>query len=251
MVYIASRDWQKRAGLRNETSTIVVYANTEQVTLVLNGKTIGTQKPDALKKCVWTVQLMPGQNQLTASGGGKGESVTDNFNIDYRVYSDNLKSLSFREIAVNVGSDVQYLDGSDHIWVEDRAYKAGSFGHIGGNPAMLNIKTVKKNTSDNPLYYSYQDNIKGYRFDVANGTYELELSFIESDKIEKAMRVFDVAVNGDRLLNDLDLSGDCGFGVALRKKFIINVTGDQGINVSFDAKAGKPTLSGIRLKSVN
>ncbi|WP_345947621.1 glycoside hydrolase family 2 TIM barrel-domain containing protein [Mucilaginibacter sp. PAMB04274] len=251
MVYIASRDWQTRAGLKNATSTIVVYSNLNEVVLTLNGKQVSTKKPDALHKCVWTIQLQSGENKIAASGSNTQQDVTDNFTVNYRIYDENLSAGPFREIAVNVGSDVQYIDGSNHIWIEDRPYKSGSFGHIGGTPAMLNIKTVKKNTADNPLYYSYQDGIKGYRFDVADGTYELELSFIESDKIQKTERVFDVLVNGDRLISDLDLSGDCGFGVALRKKFIITAADNKGINVSFNAKAGKATLSGIRLRAVN
>ncbi|RZL65851.1 MAG: glycoside hydrolase family 2 protein, partial [Pedobacter sp.] len=164
MVYIASRDWKTRAGLKNAVSTIEVYSNLDEVTLTVNGKSYGSKKPDGIKKCVWKVQLTDGANKIIAAGKNQ---VLDNFTINYRVYDENLKNLtSFRELAVNVGADVQYIDGSDHIWVEDRPYKAGSFGYTGGNPAMLNIKTVKKNTNDNPLFYSYLDNIKGYKFDV-------------------------------------------------------------------------------------
>jgi len=86
---------------------------------------------------------------------------------------------------------------------------------------------------------------------VPDGNYELVLCFIESDNIEAGKRVFDVSVNKSRLITDLDLSADCGFGTALKKKFIVNATDGEGIQVSFDAKAGKATLSGIKLKAVN
>ncbi len=249
MVYIASRDWQTRAGTRNALSTIEVYANAAEVTLTVNGKSYGAKKPDDLKKCVWTVPLRDGENQVVATGKNK---VSDHLTLNYRVYEEDLKKAgAFREIAVNAGADVQYLDGSDHIWIEDRPYKAGSFGYIGGQPAMLNIKTVKKNTSDNPLFYSYLDNLKSYKFDVANGTYELELCFIESEKINREERVFSVTVNEEPILSDIDLTDGCGFGVALRKKFLVNVEHGQGITVTFAAKKGKTTLSGIRLKAVN
>lgn len=249
MVYIASRDWKTRAGLKNAVSTIEVYSNLDEVTLTVNGKSYGSKKPDGIKKCVWKVQLTDGANKIIASGKNQ---VLDNFTINYRVYDQNLKNLtSFRELAINVGADVQYIDGSDHIWVEDRPYEAGSFGYTGGNPAMLNIKTVKKNTNDNPLFYSYLDNIKGYKFDVPDGNYELELSFIEGDKIGRDERIFSVAVNGDELLGDVDLSSECGVGVAVRKKFMVNAENGKGVEVSFDAKKGKPVLSGIKLKAIN
>lgn len=243
MVYISSRDWPTRAGLKGATSTIEVYSNADQVTLMVNGKSYGAKKPNEIKKCVWTVQLADGDNKIVATGKNQ---VVDYFTIKYHVYSENLKQPNFREIAINVGADVQYLDGSDHIWIEDRPYQAGSFGYIGGTPAMLNIKTVKKNTNDNPLFYSYLDNLKAYKFDVPDGNYELDLCFIEGDKLEAGQRVFNVAVNGDPLLNDIDLT----FGVAMRKKFIVNAADGKGINVAFEAQKGKTTLSGIKVKAV-
>jgi beta-galactosidase len=248
MVYIASRDWQTRAGLNGATSTIEIYSNQDEVTLVINGKSYGSKKPDAIKKCVWKVQLENGDNHLIATSKNQ---INDYFTINYRMYNENLQQGNFREIAINVGADVQYIDGSDHIWIEDRPYKTGSFGYIGGTPSMLNIKTVKKNTNDNPLFYSYLDDPKGYRFDLPNGTYELELCFIEPEKIGKEERIFSVSVNGETLLNDIDLSSDCGFGVAMRKKLVVNVENGKGINVAFDAKKGKTTLSGIKVKAVN
>jgi beta-galactosidase len=248
MVYIASRDWTKRAGLKDALSTIEVYSNLAEVTLVVNGKSYGSKKPDGIRKCVWQVQLKDGINQLVANGNNQ---VTDFMNISYQTYTEDLKTAAFKELAINVGADVQYVDGSDQIWIEDRPYKAGSFGYTDGTPAMLNIKTVKKNTEDNPLFYSYLDNIKGYRFDVEDGRYELELCFIEGDKIGRDERVFSVAVNGNELLANVDLSKDCGVAVATRKKFVVEVVNGKGVNVSFEAKKGKAILSGIKLRTIN
>lgn len=248
MVYIASRDWQTRAGINGATSTIEVYSNQPEVTLTVNGKSFGTKKPDDIQKCVWKVPLREGDNQIIATSNNQ---LNDYLTINYSVYNENLNKETFRTIAINAGADVQYLDGSNQIWLEDRPYKAGSFGYIGGNPAMLNIKTVKKNTNDNPLFYSYLNNLKGYRFDVADGTYELELCFIEPEKIGPTERIFSVAVNGTKLINNLDLSNDCGVAVALRKKFIVNVVDGKGIDITFEAQKGKTMLSGIKLKAVN
>lgn len=248
MVYIASRDWQTRAGLVGSTSTIEVYSNQDEVILTVNGKSYGAKKPNEIKKCTWVVQLKNGDNYIVATSKN---GINDYLTLNYRGYNEDLKKENFREIAINVGADVQYLDGSDHIWLEDRPYKPGSFGYVGGNAAMLNIKTVKKNTNDNPLFYSYRDGLTAYKFDVADGTYELELCFMEAEKIGKEERVFNVSVNGTPLLNEINLGNDCGFGVAMRKKFIVTVAGGKGIDVTFDAKKGKALLSGISVKTVN
>jgi beta-galactosidase len=251
MVYIASRDWKHRAGLAGSQSTIEVYSNLNEVSLKVNGVSYGTKKPDNVKKMVWKVNLKEGVNQIDATGQSAAGLVNDHLTINYDTYTAHLKNTAqpFRQLAVNVGSNAQYLDGSDHIWLEDRPYQTGSFGYIGGSPAMLNIKTVKKNTNDNPLFYTYQNDIKGYRFDVPDGMYELELCFTEGENIPANERVFDVTVNGDRLLENLDLSAQYGFGVALKKKYRINVSNGVGLEVAFKTIKGKAVLSGIKLKS--
>lgn len=253
MVYIASRDWTHRAGLSGSQSTIEVYSNLSEVSLSVNGVNYGTKRPDPVKKIVWKVNLKEGVNHIDAWAKSVAGPVNDHLLVRYDTYTENLKNTArpFTQLAINVGSNAQYLDGSDHIWLEDRPYQKGGFGYIGGNPAMLNIKTVKKNTNDNPLFYTYQDDVKGYRFDVPEGMYELELCFIESDKVPANERVFDVSVNGDKLLENLDLSAQYGFGVALKKKFIVKAESGKGVQVDLQARKGKTTLSGIKLKAVN
>ncbi len=249
MVYIASRDWAIRAGTRHQKSTIEVYSNLDEVTLTVNGISYGSQKPNDVRKCVWTVPLSDGENKVTASSGS-GEA--DHLTIIYHVYEAELRQdKNFEEIAINVGSATQYRDGSDHIWIEDRPYSAGSFGHIGGMPSTLNIKTVKKNTYDTPLFYAYLSNLKEYKFDVDDGDYELEMSFIEPEKVDADDRIFDVLVNGDRILDKFNLMRDYGFAVAVKKRFIVHATQGSGIHVAFHALKGQTVLSGIKIKKVH
>ncbi|WP_256013853.1 glycoside hydrolase family 2 TIM barrel-domain containing protein [Desertivirga xinjiangensis] len=251
MVYVASRDWQDRAGQAGSKSTIEVYSNLNEVTLTVDGESFGTKSPDAIKKCIWKVALREGANIVHVSGKVGNTVVSDQLVINYHTYSLNLKDphAPFRGIFINAGSNSQYLDQAKNIWIEDRPYQKGSFGYIGGAPATLNIKTVKKNTEDMPLFYSYHNDIKAYRLDVPNGQYEVELCFIENDKIAGGERIFDVAINGDKVLQNLDLSSECGFAVALKKKYMITADKGEGINVTFEAKKGKAILSGIKVKA--
>lgn len=249
MVYIASRDWKIRAGSRHQKSTIEVYSNLEEVTLIVNGVSYGSQKPNDVKKCIWQVPLSEGENHVTASGN---TDESDHLTMIYKVYAENLKEeKNFRKIAINVGSATQYIDDSEYIWIEDRPYKTGSFGHIGGVPSALSIKTVKKNTRDTPLFYSYLSDLKEYRFDIEDGNYELEMSFIEPEKINVDTRIFDVMINGDIVLDKLDLMRDYGFAVAVNKKFVVNASENKGIQVVFHAIKGQAVLSGITIKKVN
>lgn len=130
-------------------------------------------------------------------------------------------------------------------WIEDRASTNGSFGYVGGTPSTINIKSVKKNTEDLPLFYSFQEDIKGYKFDVPDGVYQVELCFIENDKSAKGERIFDVSLNGDKVIENMELYNEHGVSVALRKKYIIAVKNGSGIDVRFGAEKGKAILSGI------
>ena len=247
MVYIASRDWLDRAGVAGELSTIEVYSNLPEVTLMINGKPYGSKKPDGIQKSVWKVNLHPGENIIYATGKSGSNTLTDQVNINYITYPTNLAGVTepFKHLSINAGSNTQYIDAAKNIWIEDRPYTKGSFGYIGGTPATINIKSVKKNTEDLPLFYSYQEDIKGYKFDVGDGTYQVELCFIENDKSSRGERIFDVSINGDKVIDNMELYTEHGVSVALRKKYMITVSKGEGIDIKFNAEKGKAVLSGV------
>ena len=251
MVYIATRDWLIRAGKPDSKSTFDVYANMDEVTLQVNGKTYSVQKPNAINKFSWKVELKQGDNIVIANGKKNGKSFTDRVVVQYQIVEDNLVSSTtpFKSLSVNVGSNTQYIDDSEHIWIEDQPYKKGSYGFIAGTSTNMDIKAMIKNTQDTPQIYSYQDDIKGYRADVPDGNYEVELSFAEPAK-ETVVgdRVFDVAINGNVLLKNMDLYAEYGFGVTTKKKYIIKALNGEGINVTFNATKGKAVLNGIMIK---
>jgi beta-galactosidase len=94
-----------------------------------------------------------------------------------------------------------------------------------------------------------QENLSAYRFDVADGVYEVELRFAETKFQKPGERVFDVKINGAVMLEKLDLVKETGFQRALTKKFKINTAG--GILIEFSAIQDKPILSGVRIRRLN
>lgn len=248
MVYIASRDWQQRAVAKGDSSTVEIYANVDEVTLTVNGKSYGNSQPNDIKKCVWKVMLNEGENHISAIGTG---NVEDHFTLINHSYNKHISDGNFREIAVNVGSNAQYIDGTERVWLEDRPFSSGSFGYVGGTFSTLNIKTVKKNTDDKPLFYYYLSGVNQYRFDVPDGTYELELDFIEPENTTPDSRVFSITFNGESLLNNLDLMKDYGYAVAVKKRFVVTVAGGNGILIGFEPAKGQTVLSGIKVKRIN
>lgn len=250
MVYIATRNWMVRAGEISALSTIEVYSNLNEVTLYVNGKSQQSKKINDIKKAVWQVQLQNGKNIIGAIGKQNGKTISDNAEIEYRAYDADLSTTKkpFQTISINVGSDAQYFDPSENVWIEDREYKPGSFGHVGGSNHFFARTKVIKNSGDVPLYYSYLDSLQSYRFDVKDGKYKVTLYFAESKDLNAGDRVFDIAINNTTLLKNLDLTALYGYAEAGQKTFIIDAINDKGINISFNAKKGNTTLSGIKVE---
>jgi beta-galactosidase len=75
MVHIASKRMTPRKLANTE---IKVYSNCDSVELKLNGKSLGSVRPDDIKICRWkNVQLEPGNNRLECIGLTSGCKVTD------------------------------------------------------------------------------------------------------------------------------------------------------------------------------
>lgn len=243
VLHIAANDWKTRAASELKPQKIDVYSNLPQVELFLNGVSLGVKKPDAIRKATWDVNFKDGANSLEARGTRGAMKMTDEVGIDFK-----LVTAGSPEIAVNVGSNADFIDESGVVWLADQPYKQGSFGYTGQiSPTAYGSQNDKNilGTEDDPLFQTMQENLSSYRFDVPAGVYEIELKFAET-KFEKTnQRVFDVSINGRKLLEKLDLAKDFGAQRAVTKRFRIDAV--NGIVIDFAAIQGKPILSGVKI----
>lgn len=75
MVYIASRRMTPRV---QPVTDVKVYSNCPQVELKVNGKSLGTQKPNDIHVFIWkSVKLQPDRNEIEVSGGTPEAPVSD------------------------------------------------------------------------------------------------------------------------------------------------------------------------------
>ena len=82
MLYLADRRYVERT---EATTTVKVYSNLPNVTLSVNGRTIGSRAPDATHVARWReVRLRPGENVVEISGESGGEVLRDRCNWELR-----------------------------------------------------------------------------------------------------------------------------------------------------------------------
>jgi beta-galactosidase len=99
-----------------------------------------------------------------------------------------------------------------------------------------------------PLYFTYRSGIDGYRLDVPDGEYDVELLFAEPLKLEPGERSFQVAINGETVLPALDLARQDGAARATPITFTASAVDGKGLTISFRAIRGDPILNAIRVR---
>ncbi|WP_197523026.1 carboxypeptidase regulatory-like domain-containing protein [Actinokineospora pegani] len=150
---------------------------------------------------------------------------------------------------VNVGGSAHTDRGAD-AWVPDQAWTPGGFGHLSGGPVVTSKKDIA-GTDDDALFRSQRESAGGYRFDaLPAGTYQVQLGFAELKAgLAPGRRVFDVSVNGTKVLANHDIAARVGTLAADVHEFWVTVPEGGSIAVELAALRGKqpPVLNAIRV----
>ncbi|UII21451.1 glycoside hydrolase family 2 TIM barrel-domain containing protein [Fulvivirga ligni] len=272
-VGLGSKIWQYRAGVEDAENTGVssqefeVYSNLDKVNLFLNGQDLGEKQVNK-NVASWKVPFKNGINWLEAIGKRDGKKVKDFMQVNFQIQPYDLKSKKwpFEEIRISLGDHRYFVDDLTHeVWMPDQMYKAGQWGEKG------DFQSKKENPSDilgtniDPIYQTQQYDIKEYQLDVPAGKYEVTFYFAEllsnkeleklvynlgnDTKQEKASkRVFDVYINGNLIIDDLNLAEQYGERVAVEIKTEVFVEDEKGLQLTFDASAGQAVLNGLKVR---
>ena len=256
---------------------VQVFSNLPELELFLNKQSMGKRQViDHVAK--WDVPFINGDNHLAAIGIREGQKLGDTAVIEVRLqpYQLNSTKLPFREIAISLGDPRYFRDNTGMVWFPDQPYRTGSYGFIGGSPFKMKDSNRQKfgtdknilGTFNDPIYQTQDVGLESYKLDVPDGNYLLTLHFAEllgeasnsslpynldanvRKEVQEA-RVFDVLLNGEPLMKNVDLSKKPGNARPLKKEFTVKLKKGQGIELSFKSQTGAPVLNALQLKKLN
>ena len=163
---------------------------------------------------------------------------------------------------LNCGGN-EYKDEFGQLWEQDNHVYSHSWGeHYGMHPFQASQRTTKepiRGTNDDRLFQSFRfgRHLLSYNFPINDGDYRVELYFTEpwhgkTNRVKtdcEGLRIFDVAINDDTVINDLDIWAESGYAGALRK--VVNTTVSGGyLRISFpEVKAGQALIAAIAIAS--
>ena len=198
----------------------------EIISQELTPDTDGDGVPDDIDNC--PMVFNPGQEDTDGDGAG-----------------DACDSAGSTLLRINAGGG-DYVDGSGNLWSADFGYNTGIQGStsdpISGTTNDPLYKTERWDPSTSPdLHYS---------FNVPDGNYTVNLYFadIYGGTAGVGLRVFDVVIEDELVLDDLDIYREVGHDAALVESFSVAVTDGQ-INIEFLHEIEDPKISAIEIIS--
>ena len=133
---------------------------------------------------------------------------------------------------------VAYTDSQGKPWSGDRGFSPSN---------TASSSEIIAGTSDPALYQSFRyGNSFSYNFFLSNGNYSVTLKFAETEWTQPGQRIFNVAINGNIVLNTFDVLAQVSPDTALDKTFPITVT-NHNVEIDFRAYVDNAMVSAIQI----
>ena len=150
-------------------------------------------------------------------------------------------------IAINLGASKAYTAADGRLFLPDRAWQSGSYGHVDGIEDDLRPSFPIAGTDDPTLYLTRLMQWTTYRVDsIPEGQYVVVLHFAEIRAQSPGRQsVFDISIEGAPVLKDVDIFETSGLGRAYVRRFLTEVN-DGTLDVVAHADVGADTNGGPR-----
>ena len=148
-------------------------------------------------------------------------------------------------LKINIGGE----SFDDHLagqpWSENSL-----FGNLDGAVSTVPGNTNITNTDTPQLYHTGRYKIVTYKIRVPNGVYNLKLKTAETYYNELGKRIFDIIVEGEKVVDDLDIYAEVGKNAAYVIETQVTVN-DGIIDIYLPAEIDNSTLNGIELDQIS
>ncbi|OZI09539.1 glycoside hydrolase family 2 [Siphonobacter sp. BAB-5385] len=283
MVYIVSHTWPNRWTTPGRKDSLIVYSNCDAVELFndVNHRSLGRKTRQGVGTHFQWDGADIQTNTLYAVGYVKGKAVaTDVVVLNHLPEAPHLSEVTGKVTAastsglrylyrVNCGGPT-YTDVQKKVWYADqRKTETNAWGstswteHYPGMPAFFASQRRTfdpiRGTSDPKLFqtFRYGRDQLAYHFNVPDGDYQVELYFIEpwygtgGGLDATGWRLFDVAINDEVRLKNLDIWKEVGHDALLKKTLRVRVRGGQ-LKVSFPhVPSAQAVISAIAIAALD
>jgi beta-galactosidase len=285
MVYIVSHTWPDRWTEPGVKDGIRIFTNCDEVELYngVNENSLGKKTRRGIGTHIVFDGVNIQYNVLYAIGYVNGKAVAeDKIVLHHLPEAPGLYKLAGETETLTVSSKKKnylyrvncggpdYTDAEGNLWMADVPYsgesKWGSVSWTNDYPGMPAFYGSQRQTHDPiqgtrewPLIQSFRfgQHKLAYHFPVPDGTYQVELFFVEpwygtgGGMDCRGWRMFDVAINNNIVLNDLDIWAEAGHDKLLKKTITTKVKGGM-LTISFpQVKAGQAVVSAIAISTQN
>lgn len=199
---------------------------------------------------------------------GKFQLMAGSSSADFRKTKEiTVKGKKYEQgiIRINAGGDY-FVDKNNLEWMPDYGFDFGNHAFtdaaIKGSNENEIFKSCRKRCDKSTVIKIDYPNAEYllnwqlttcdttklyYYFEVLNGKYDVNLYFAEIEIDKDNERVFDVSVEGEKLLSGLDIHKEAGYNEALVKQLKNIEVKDGYININFVEIKGFPCVSGIEI----
>ncbi len=132
---------------------------------------------------------------------------------------------------------------ADQEFTTDLAY-----GHEGGNVALHSSSMDFGNTDQDELFQSELRDLDFYRIRVPDGHYNLKFYFAETEFNTAGQRLFNIYVEGQKVIENLDIFDRVGANSALQLVVENIEVKDAQLDIYFEALTGQSVCSAIEIE---
>ena len=214
---------------------------------LISGVTISDAKllPDQRTVELTVSDLNPQNSYSLIVLGVKDNSPAKNRMIGQNVQLNIVAPLTF-PVKINVGGNAYSDYLADQIWSPELEY-----GHQDGYSYTWPTSIDIIGAEDDAVYLSELQEVVEYKIRVPNGLYKITLMIAENRFAESGMRIFDILIEGNQVVTNLDLVQQVGAHTAYQVVADNIEINDEMIDIHFTNLWNYSLLNGIIVEQID